>query len=597
MNMATVDVKERAVQDSELGRRSDAPAALPAPGIRGDPSSKHPSSTRWTERNPTLKVAALVLVMLVFGLVAWLANARAPETVRAMLIVAVPVIGIVAFVLYRDNYARESMRRALQSMQARASGFFESATDPIIAVDENQRIVLYNDAAEAAFRWPRNAVLGQPLDMLIPERLRGAHRAHVQQFATTGVTSRRMGALNALTGLRANGEEFPIEASISQHAENGRKVLTVVLRDVTARVHSEGLLSRSEARLRGILDSAMDAIITVDDQQKVVLFNAAAEKMFGCPQGQAIGSPLAWFIPDRFRNAHLRHIEGFGATGVTSRRMAGARVVTGLRRNGEEFPIDASISQLTEGNAKYYTVILRDVSDRVEALESLARSKEELRQLASAAISAREHEQKRIARELHDELAQSMSALKMDISLIRAGASDGDSTLAKRLDRMEAQTDATIGAMRRIAADLRPLLLDDLGLAAALGSLVKDFRRQNDLRCELVLPAEELDLPAAHASALFRIIQESLTNVRKHAKASRVDVTVALDDNGVDVEVSDNGVGFVTDAPRKAESFGLLGVRERAYLLGGQVRVSSAPGRGTQVAVHLPVPEATVTSA
>ena len=544
--------------------------------------------SRWTDRNPAVKIAGLVIVMLVFGLVAWLANARAPETVRAMLIVAIPVTGVVAFVLYRDNLSRESMRRALQGMQARASGFFESAMDPIISISEDQRIVLFNAAAEAAFRWPRRAVLGQPVDMLIPERFHAAHRAYVSEFAKTGVTSRRMGGLNALTGLRANGEEFPIEASISQHEENGEKLLTVVLRDVTARARSEDLLLRSEGRLHAILDSAMDAIITVDDHQKIVLFNAAAERMFDCPQDQAIGGPLSWFIPDRFRNGHARHIEQFGATGVTSRRMGGTRVVTGLRRNGEEFPLDASISQLTERNAKFYTVILRDVSERVQALDSLARSKEELRQLASAAISAREQEQRRIARELHDELAQSMSALKMDVALIRASASNADGVLAKRLDRMEVQIDATIAAMRRIAADLRPLVLDDLGLAAALASLVKEFGRQNKIHCELALPDHDLDLPVAHASAVYRIVQESLTNIGKHARASRVEVTVTVDDEKVDVNVSDDGVGFATDAPRKSDSYGLLGVRERAFLLGGEARVTSAPGRGTRVEVRLP---------
>jgi len=136
---------------------------------------------------------------------------------------------------------------------------------------------------------------------------------------------------------------------------------------------------------------------------------------------------------------------------------------------------------------------------------------------------------------------------------------------------------------------LRPLLLDDLGLAAALRSLVGEFRRQHKVQCELTLPDEDLDLPVAHASAVFRIVQESLTNIGKHARATRVDVTVAIDDEKVDVKISDDGVGFATDAPRKADSYGLLGVRERAFLLGGEAHVTSAPGLGTRVEVHLPV--------
>jgi len=426
-----------------------------------------------------LQILGLLAATAALGVGVWLVGERPREMLVTALSVVVPVILAVAFLLYRQNRTRQATQRALQSMQARASGFFESAMDPIISIDESQRIVLFNAAAERAFRWPRRQVLGQPIDMLIPQRFHAAHRAHVDQFRQTGVTSRRMGELRALTGVRANGDEFPIEASISQHVEDGRKVLTVILRDITERMRAEALLARSEARLRGILDSAMDAVITVDDQQKVALFNAAAEKMFGCPQEQAMGAPLAWFIPDRFRSAHSRHVDDFGATGVTSRRMAGARVVMGLRRNGEEFPIDASISQLTDGTSRFYTVVLRDVSERMRALESLARSKEELRELASAASSAREQEQSRIARELHDELAQAMSTLKMDLSLIRSSSSGEDASLVKRLERMETQIDATIAAMRRIASDLRPLTLDDLGLAPAIESLVHDFERRS----------------------------------------------------------------------------------------------------------------------
>jgi PAS domain S-box-containing protein len=472
------------------------------------------------------------------------------------------------------------------------TGIVESAMDPIVSVDEDQRIVLFNGAAEQAFGWARAAVLGKPLDLLIPTRFRAVHRAHLDRFRETGVTSRRMGGLNALTALRADGTEFPIEASISQHAEGGRTILTVILRDITQRVRAEAMLADSEARLRGILDSAMDAVITVDAAQHVVLFNAAAERMFGCTQAEALGMPLSALIPPRYRDAHTRHVHDFGATGVTTRRMAGSRVVTGLRSSGEEFPIDASISQLREGDATYFTVILRDITERVRDHEALARSREELREVASAAISAREHEQSRIARELHDELAQSMSTLKMDISLIRGASAPGDAALARRLERMEVQIDATIAAMRRIAADLRPLALDDLGLVAAVESIVQDFQRRSGIACELAIADEDLDLPGAHATAVFRIVQESLTNVAKHARATRVEVVIAREDGAISVSVRDDGVGFDPTASRKPRSYGLLGVRERAYLLGGETRIHSTPGGGTEIEVRLPVESA-----
>ncbi len=243
-----------------------------------------------------------------------------------------------------------------------------------------------------------------------------------------------MGSQMVLMALRADGEEFPIEASISQHIEDGRKLFTVILRDVTERVRAEALLARSEARLRGILDSAMDAIITVDESQHIVLFNAAAEAMFGCPKEEAIGAPLAWFIPERFRAAHGDHVRSFGETGTASRRMGAQRIVTGLRRNGEEFPIDASISQVTERGTQ---VLYGDPARRHRARArrgSAAPLAGGTAGAGAAAEQAREQEKSRIARELHDELAQALTALKMDVAWCKEKLPAGRGQLAQKLD-------------------------------------------------------------------------------------------------------------------------------------------------------------------
>jgi PAS domain S-box-containing protein len=495
------------------------------------------------------------------------------------------------FLLYRQIGQRQAANRALQSLSARVGNIVEAAMDPIITIDERQRIVGFNAAAERVFRWPRDAVLGQPLDKLLPERFREIHRNHIDHFGTTGTTSRRMGTQMVLKALRADGGEFPIEASISQHSEEGQKLFTVILRDISERVDSETMLARGEARLRGILDSAMDAIITVDETQHVVLFNAAAEAMFGCPRDEAIGAPLAWFIPQRFRDAHVDHVRHFGETGIVSRRMGAQRIVTGLRRNGEEFPIDAAISQLAEHDTKFYTVILRDITERVRAEDALQRSKEELKELGAAAHMAREHEKSRVARELHDELGQSLTALQMDVAWCKEKIPPGEQALVRKLDRMQAMLDATVAATRRIAADLRPLMLDDLGLLPAVEWLVEDFSQRSGVSCDLEVSDPDLDLtlPDEQATAVFRGIQESLTNVTKHARASRVEVAIGQRNDILTVRVSDNGMGFSADAARKPESYGLLGLRERAALLGGEATISSAPGAGTRVEIRLPV--------
>jgi PAS domain S-box-containing protein len=356
-------------------------------------------------------------------------------------------------------------------------------------------------------------------------------------------------------------------------------------------------LRRSEGRLRGILDSAMDSIITVDKNQRVVLFNDAAEAMFGWRRDEAMGTALDNFIPERFRHVHAAHVERFGETRTAARRMGGSlRIVTGLRRNGDEFPIDASISQIEDSGKRFYTVILRDITARLASEEALRRSRDELQALGAAAHMTREQEKSRFARELHDELGQLLTMLQMDVAWCKAALPRGNDAFDTRLDRMEKLLKSTIAATRRIAADLRPLMLDDLGLVPSLEWLVENFSQRTGIACALSVGEHELALPKAHASAIFRIVQESLTNIAKHAEASHAEIALERDEDELVVRVADDGVGFSPQAPRKPGSLGLFGLRERASLMGGEASIISAPGEGTSIVVRLPV-EAPMASA
>lgn len=341
--------------------------------------------------------------------------------------------------------------------------------------------------------------------------------------------------------------------------------------------------------IANIIESAMDAIITVDEGQRIVLFNAAAESVFGCPRERAIGEPLTMFIPSRFQATHGDHIRRFGESGVSSRRMSGQRIVMALRCNGEEFPIEASISHVHQDGKRFFTVILRDVTERVQAEAALLESKEELQKLALAAHSVREQEKTRIARELHDELGQALTALKMDLVWLQQKLPDATETLKNKLFAMENLLNVTVAATRRISADLRPLMLDDLGLAAALEWLTQNFIQHTGLSCALHVDDSANVLHDLHATAIFRIVQESLTNISKHANASSVEIRVEQLDGVMTLYIHDDGVGFVVDAPRKPNSYGLLGLRERAYLLGGTIEMTSAPGQGTTILVQLPI--------
>ena len=283
------------------------------------------------------------------------------------------------------------------------------------------------------------------------------------------------------------------------------------------------------------------------------------------------------------------HMKRFGGNGAGGHLMKAGPLISGLRSDGEEFPIEASISHTTEGGQRFFTVILRDVTERVRAEQALKATQAEVQSLALAASTAREQEKSRIARELHDELGQALTALKIDVGWLREHIPAASEEAKKKLSAMQVLLDGTVAAARRISSDLRPLMLDDLGLTAAADWLAHNFTNRTGVPCELVIGAGDLDLADPHATAVFRVLQESLTNVAKHADATQVEATLERTEDEVVLTVRDNGRGFSVEAPRKQGSFGLTGLRERAFLLGGDVRLESAPGQGTTVEMRIPV--------
>ncbi|CAG9235555.1 putative Histidine kinase [Burkholderia gladioli] len=354
----------------------------------------------------------------------------------------------------------------------------------------------------------------------------------------------------------------------------------------------------NEARMMGIIRSSMEAIITVDEEQRVVIFNPMAEKVFGVSAMDAIGAPLTRFIPPRFRHAHSQHINRFGVTGQSERHLGSQRLLYGLRANGDEFPIEASISQIHDGAGKLYTVMMRDVTERLQAENALKASREELRELSANLQRVREEEKTRIARELHDDLGQQLTALKMDLSavehrLLRNKADEVHEGVTEPLREMRRLIDATVASVRRIAADLRPVMLDDLGLVPAIEWLVNDFTNRYGIEVERRIDPGDVQFSNASATALFRIVQEALTNVARHADASRVELTLSVDERQCVLRIVDDGVGAPqADGHRTPDdkSFGLLGIRERAHMLGGAVRIETARDRGYAITITIPLP-------
>jgi signal transduction histidine kinase len=218
--------------------------------------------------------------------------------------------------------------------------------------------------------------------------------------------------------------------------------------------------------------------------------------------------------------------------------------------------------------------------------ERLRESEDKLRRLAAHLISIREEERAHIAREIHDELGQVLTGIKMEVGWLEKRLTEP--ALLEKTESMSKLIDSTVQTVRKIATGLRPEMLDDMGLIAAVGWQAKDFQKRTGIRCRTKLPPESTKLDLDISTTAFRIFQEILTNVARHSRATRVDIDLSVDDERLTLEVADNGVGIQDSDLNGRKSLGLLGMQERALLFGGQVGITGTPGQGTRVSVSIP---------
>ena len=239
--------------------------------------------------------------------------------------------------------------------------------------------------------------------------------------------------------------------------------------------------------------------------------------------------------------------------------------------------------------------ITQDITERKDAQTAMYKlhrdldtSRERLRELAAQNEARREGERKHVAREVHDELGQVLTALRMDLSLLGMKSGSQDPALMDRVQGMKGLVDRAIQGVRNVAANLRPTALD-MGLISAIEWLCNDFTERTAIPCAMLSREEIIDLDETRAVVIFRIVQESLTNITRYAKASQVDIHLGRRGNELWVQVRDNGRGFDLAAAARKKSFGLLGMRERALALGGRVDIASTPGQGTAISLTIPI--------
>jgi PAS domain S-box-containing protein len=257
-------------------------------------------------------------------------------------------------------------------------------------------------------------------------------------------------------------------------------------------------------------------------------------------------------------------------------------------RKGAPLSVHLSLNPLRLDSTRAVCLIASDLSEIKRAEQELRASSEQLRNLAAHLLSVREEERARISREVHDELGQSLTAVKMDLAWLAGRLPQRNSLMLKRIRSTRQLADSIIQSIRRISTELRPAVLD-LGLAAAVEWQVQEFQARSGVHCTVRLLTRE-EVASNASTAMFRIFQETLTNVARHAKATRAEVVLQKQRDRLVLLIRDNGRGFDQADPSLSKSLGLLGMRERAAILGGRVNISSAPGKGTTVTAWIPLP-------
>jgi PAS domain S-box-containing protein len=370
---------------------------------------------------------------------------------------------------------------------------------------------------------------------------------------------------------------------------------------------------QAHQELAALFNSAMDAIIAADTDQRIVLFNTAAEQMFRCSASYALGKPIDRFIPERFRDAHHQHLREFGRRGVTNRRMGELGALSALRADGEEFPIEASISHTRVGSKKLLTVILRDITVRKRVETELAMWRRELelrveertrelslahkqlqiqinerKRLESGIARAIEREQLRLGRELHDGLGQQLAGLGYLAAALLTRLEKTSNPLANEARRLETSLMQAVGQTRNLAKGFFPVELERQGLVSALEEMTYTTSQSFGIHCVLEPNgASHDDIRGPMAIQMFRIAQEAVLNAVKHARAKTITIRLSAEHDGLVLSVRDDGIGLPPE-PGATDGMGVRIMQYRAHLIGAELLLQNSPKGGAIVTCRAP---------
>ena len=358
--------------------------------------------------------------------------------------------------------------------------------------------------------------------------------------------------------------------------------LLAITRDVTEKKNTEIEIKQNEEKYKTLVEQAIDAIALYDETGKVLDVNTGSVKMLGYTKEELIGMSLKVILTEEeiVVNPVRYDILRKGKSTIKQRRMR--------RKDGSIVETEVRSQQLPDGR---FLSVIRDLTERIEAERELGASYKAIRKLTAHIQNIREEERTSIAREIHDELGQQLTVLKMDVSWLRKKMGVSDEVVKHKFIDLIAMLDQTVNTVRRISSELRPSLLDDLGLVAAMEWQLGEFEKRSGLNTSFIHSGEDLQLPDLIRTALFRIFQESLTNVARHSDADLVTVTITKKNDKLILSIADNGKGFDKQKIVEKKTLGILGMKERVSMIGGEYEIKSNFGKGTEVFVRVPLKE------
>ena len=462
---------------------------------------------------------------------------------------------------------------------------WELSVDGMRILDSSGRIMIINDAYSKIVEIPKEKLVGKLFSVVYAE----SERERILTTYRNDAQSNRIKTHFERENVLWNGNKrwFDFSNSFVEIPETGKVTLSII-KDITERKKSEIELIESEKKFRLLFNSINDAVFVIQLSSSktygdFVEVNDVALNQLGYSKEEFLKLSPSAIIQPKFIDEFNKAMEKL----KTEKHVIYELVHKAKDRKLYTVEVNSHLFEY-EGKPTVLS-IARDITERKQSEEKLKKTSSVLRNLASHLQSIREEERSLIAREIHDDLGQTLTVLKINVSLLSNKLRKDQKQLKEKVDNTIKLIDDAVERVQRITAKLRPGILDELGIIPAIEWQAQEFQNLTGIKCMLSLPEDEIKLDAEKSTAVFRIFQEALTNVLRHASASWISAALKISDDILVLEINDNGIGISSEKLKDPRSLGIIGMKERALILGGEVSIEGIQDKGTRVRIEIPM--------